>query len=219
MPNLSTLIFDWSGVISDDRKSVYEANMRLLDHYGKPLMTFEEWLPRTTLSAREFLANHGVTGEPDELFEQYRQELDKVRAKGIHPIIYPDTITSLMRLLKKGKKLIVVSAHPENNLKREAKEYGIERIFKFFVGNSKDKTKGILEVCKRIEVNPSPLNVAYIGDTIYDIIAAKKTRVRAVAVLTGVTSRARLKKYKPYAILKSVALFPSFLGITGSEKK
>ncbi len=203
MSNLSTLIFDWSGVISDDRKPVYEANMRLLERYGKSRMTFEEWLPRTTLSAREFLANHGVLGETDELFEQYRQELNKVRSKGIHPVLYPNTRVALRNLSKDGKQLVVVSSHPEKNLREEAKEYKIEHFFKFFLGNSKDKASGILEVCERVSVSPS-LNVAYIGDTIYDIQAARRTGVYSIAITNGYHILKRLKGENPDKIIDSL---------------
>lgn len=204
MPNFSVFIFDWSGVISDDRRPVYEANMRLLKRHGKQRMTFKEWLPRTTLSAREFLANHGVIGEPDKLFEEYRQELNKVRADEIHPVLYPNTLKALEKLLKNGKKLIVVSSHPEKNLREEAKEYGIEQFFKFFIGNSKDKTRGILEACERVNVKPSFLEIAYIGDTIYDIHAAKKAGVYSIAITNGYHVKERLKKENPDKTIESL---------------
>jgi beta-phosphoglucomutase-like phosphatase (HAD superfamily) len=35
-------IFDWSGTLSDDRRPVYEANMRVLVAYGKQRMTFQQ---------------------------------------------------------------------------------------------------------------------------------------------------------------------------------
>lgn len=201
----SVLIFDWSGVISDDRRPVYEANMCLLEHYGKPRMTFEEWLPRTTLSAREFLANHGVLGEPDELFEEYRQALNKVRREGIHPVIYPDTIVALEKLLKTGKTLVVLSAHPEKNLRGEAREYKIEKFFKFFVGNSKDKTIGILEACKELAIKPSTKRVAYIGDTIYDIQAAKKARVYSIGITNGYHVKERLQSENPDKLIENLS--------------
>lgn len=205
MLNIPILIFDWSGVISDDRRPVYESNMRLLEHYGKPKMTFREWLPRTTLSAREFLANEGVVAEPEEIFEEYKKMLNKVVAEGIHPVIYLDTKQSLQKLLKAGKKLIVISSHPEKNLREEAKKYGIEEYFTFFTGSVKNKTQTIIKICQKITMSLSPENVAYIGDTIYDIQAAKKAGVYSVAITGGYHTKDRLLKENPDQVIESLA--------------
>ena len=70
--NFQLLIFDWSGVISDDRLPVYESNMRLMDKHDIKRMAFNEWLPQTTMSPREFFRDHGVE-DIEELFEQHKQ--------------------------------------------------------------------------------------------------------------------------------------------------
>lgn len=53
-----------------------------------------------------------------------------------------------------------------------------------------------------------------VGDTTYDIIAARRAKVPCIAVLTGHHSRTKLKKEKPYAILKSIKYLPDFLDAT-----
>lgn len=202
--NLSTFIFDWSGVISDDRRPVYETNIRLLKRYGKPGMTFEEWLPKTTLSVREFLANHGVIEDPDKLFEEYRKLLNQVRKENIHPIIYKDAIKALRKLSGMGKELIVVSSHPENNLRQEAKEYNVKKYFSLFLGNAKDKTETIFKACRQLDILPSNRTVAYVGDTIYDIQAAKKAKVYSIGIATGYHVKERLQNEKPDKIVDNL---------------
>ena len=49
-----------------------------------------------------------------------------------------------------------------------------------------------------------------IGDTIYDISSARRA-CESSAVLTGHQPQHLLKRYHPYAILKSVADLPDFL--------
>ncbi len=44
-----------------------------------------------------------------------------------------------------------------------------------------------------------------IGDTIYDIIAGKKAKVKTIAVLTGNHSRKKLQKVNPNLIINGVA--------------
>ncbi|MBS3150179.1 HAD hydrolase-like protein, partial [Candidatus Woesearchaeota archaeon] len=43
-----------------------------------------------------------------------------------------------------------------------------------------------------------------IGDSIYDVIAAHKAKVKAIAVLTGLYSKEQLEKEKPFKIIKNL---------------
>lgn len=55
-------------------------------------------------------------------------------------------------------------------------------------------------------------NVKYhIGDSPYDIIAARRAGIKAIAVLTGVNSRKVLNREKPYKIINSVADLPKVI--------
>jgi HAD superfamily hydrolase (TIGR01549 family) len=199
------MIFDWSGVISDDRLPVYESNMLLLKHYGKPRITFDEWLPKTTLSVREFGPVYGIEVDPDYIFEQYRKTLNQVRASGIHPTIYKEAKSVLEKIFNNGNKLAVVSSHPEQNLHGEAREYGVEKYFSSFTGNSKDKTETILKICKEMGVSPSRETVVYIGDTIYDVRAAKGAGVYSISVTNGYHAKDRLEKENPDKIIESLS--------------
>lgn len=118
-------IFDWSGVISDDRAPVYRANIRILRDYGKPTMTFEEWLPKTTLTPIEFLRNHGISDDPSKLWALYKKYFNEVIESGIVPKVYPDA-HNVFEYLKKSKRVAVLSSHPTENLIREAKLYGLD---------------------------------------------------------------------------------------------
>jgi HAD superfamily hydrolase (TIGR01549 family) len=51
----------------------------------------------------------------------------------------------------------------------------------------------------------------HVGDSIYDILAAKKAKAMSIAVLTGQTPKKLLEKYKPDYIIKSVAYLPILL--------
>ncbi len=205
MINIPILIFDWSGVLSDDRLPVYETNMILLGRYGKPRITFEEWLPKTTLSVREFGPVYGINVDPDQIFEEYVKAFNEMRSTGIHPTIYPGAKEVLGKLIQAGKKLILVSSHPEKNLIQEAAEYGVDKYFDLIVGSQKDKTEAILKICGEIDVAPSPQTVAYIGDTIYDIQAAKKAGVYSIGKANGYHAKERLLNENPDRVIEDVA--------------
>lgn len=51
----------------------------------------------------------------------------------------------------------------------------------------------------------------HVGDTIYDIKAAKLARAKAIAVLSGNVSREKLKKERPFAIIRSITWLPKIL--------
>ncbi|MDE1860152.1 MAG: HAD family hydrolase [Candidatus Micrarchaeota archaeon] len=196
------VIFDWSGVISDDRRPVYESNMRVLEAHGKKRFTFEEWLPRTTLTPIELFANHGVTGDREVLFREYRDNLAQVKKEGIVTTVYPDAKVALQSLAEKGKELVVISSHPEEHLLKEAIDYGVKRYFSKFVGNVKDKAQELSELCSVQGINP--LDTVYVGDTIYDIQAAKKAGVRSVGITNGYHVKERLRTENPEFIVDSL---------------
>lgn len=202
LSNISLILFDWSGVISDDRPPVYEANMRLLQKYGVTPISFEEWLPRTRLSAVEFLADHGISGDENILAEEYRLIYTKVRSEGIHPRVYADARSSVSRLISMGKRLKVISSHPEQNLRQEAKEYGLEGSFEGFLGDQRDKTLAINATIEEMKMLAE--TVLYVGDTIYDIQAAKKAGVHSAGIASGYHVKERLIKENPDLLVDSL---------------
>jgi len=197
--NIKLLIFDWSGVISDDRRPVYEANMKILKYYNKPIISFEEWLPRTTMTPIELLANHGVHGNPDELFNLYKKYLNKVIKSGIVPRVYPDIHNVFQFLKDKGKRLAVLSSHPADNLKIEVSCYNLIPFLDLIYGDSKDKVKGLQDICRQLDIKPE--FTFYIGDTIYDIRAAKEAGIHSAGICQGYHTKERLKNEKPDLLL------------------
>jgi len=204
---LCLFIFDWSGVISDDRRPVYESNMKLLEHYGKPTMSFEEWRKRTTLTPVEFLRNHGVTekmADDREIWNLYRKEYDNVTMKGIAPEVYHDARDALEFLKNKNKTVSILSSHPEENLLREAEEYGLKIFIDSISGSAgKDKARGLKRTLERFSKNPK--DALYTGDTFLDIIEAKKAGTYSAGICNGYHSRERLAKEEPDFLFENLS--------------
>ncbi len=200
---IDIVIFDWSGVISDDRKPVYEANMALLKHFKKPVMSFEEWLPRTTMTPIEFLTNNGVDGNVEEMFSLFKKYLDEAIVAGVVPVAYTDAGGVFSYLKAKGITLAILSSHPLENLTQEAGKYGLKSFLDLVKGNSKDKVDGLKSVCQ--ELGKSPQNALYVGDTVYDIQAAKGAGIYSAGISTGYHTKDRLLKEKPEFLLDSLS--------------
>ena len=195
--------FDWSGVISDDRMPVYLANMELLKMYGKSTMSFEEWLPRTTLTPVEFMKNHSVSDNPDKIFGLHARFYSNIVKSGTKPSVYPDAEEIFDYLNSKGMEVVVLSSHPKANLKKDAKGYKLNRYIDSIFGSSKDKTKGLLDICSM--KNKEPQSVLYTGDTIYDIQAAKQAGVVSAGICDGYHTRKRLGRENPSLLMSCLS--------------
>src|SRR3990167_3882994 len=96
-------LFDWSGVISDDRPPVYEANMMLWDVRGIARINRDAFLVESRSSAAHFLREvHGVVDSEDLIFQEYSAAFKKVRESGYPPIVYPDAKSTLEKLINNG---------------------------------------------------------------------------------------------------------------------
>jgi len=195
---------DWSGVISDDRKPVYEANMRLFDHFGITRISFEEWRRRSTLSAVKILRNHGVTAGDKEIEELYVKHLDDVMKEGTVPKVYPDAKEVLEFLKNKNKIISVLSSHPEKNLMREVEEYELKIYLDLILGGvGENKAEGLERTFMRFGKKPG--DVLYTGDTIYDIKEAKKAGVHSAAVCNGYHTREMLQSGDPEFLFENLS--------------
>ena len=200
--DIKLMIFDWSGVISDDRKSVHESNGRMCEAWGIARQDFTSWLRDSTSSAATYFTMRGIVKDPSEIQEIYRTTLEQVKQDGIVPTLYPDAVVSLQKLKQLHEKVFVVSMHPADHIKQEAAGYNLEGLVTGIVGGVKDKVIAIADIIKSTGL--SAHEVAYVGDTSYDIQAAKKAGVIAIAITTGYHSREKLFEESPVLIVDSL---------------
>lgn len=208
LEDFDLFVFDWSGVVSDDRRAVYESNVRILKEYGKPGMTFVEWLSKSSGSAVEFFKNQGVDDDSNKLAKLYKKYLDELVASGFVPIVYGDVHVAFKSLKEKGKIIAVLSSHPSENLLQEARSYGLIDMISEIVSDSRDKVKDLKLIMQKFGIVSE--RIVYFGDTIYDVRAAKQAGVASAAVAgsdikqRGYHSRQMLTKENPDFILESL---------------
>ena len=173
------IVFDWSGVISDDRLAVYKANMRILKEYGKPIMTFKKWLSMTARDATEFLETQGVKDSPEKLVALYQKCLDSEEL----PKSYPDAYEVMRDIKKLMKNVAVLSSHPEKNLFEDVRRYRVDNFFTEVIGGTKNKVLGLHYICDKFNIKKG--ETIYLGDTSYDIVSAREAGVIPAAISTG----------------------------------
>jgi len=207
--DLQLVISDWSGVISDDRKPVYEANCRVLERHGLKRLGFDQWLEKTYPSAPAFLAAYGLVESPERLHEEYIAALNEVRAEGICPVLYPDARSFIETVTKTGREFAVISSHPAEHLAREAEEYDIVQFISTITGSVSDKALAIRDLISSRDLDLA--NVIYLGDMTFDVLAAKRAGVTSVGVATGYQTRELLATAEPDLLVHSLTELMTYI--------
>lgn len=198
---MKNIIFDWSGVISDDFIPAYKASMLVMDSLIGKTITKEEFRREFTLPAVNFWRKY----IPD-LTEKENEKRHELFSNNIHkvekPKPYKNTKEVLEKLDSKGIKMIVISSHPHEKLILEAKEYGFTDYFREINGSIHDKVDEIKEILQRNNFDPK--QTIYIGDMTHDIDAGKEAGVTTVALTSGYQDKNRLEKHNPDHIISNI---------------
>lgn len=115
-------------------------------------------------------------------------------------------VVSTLKGIKKHYKIALVSNCIHNEISILLKSIGIRRnIFDYIVGkedvkHSKPYPDEILKAEHLAKLKADFM----VGDSIYDVIAAKKARVKSISVLTGIAKAKELMKYRPDYIMNDV---------------
>jgi phosphoglycolate phosphatase len=116
--------------------------------------------------------------------------------------LFPEVLKSL-RILSKSYKLGIVSSNSEKNIIQNLKKHNVQNLFDFIFSQSSifGKDKILKKMCKKYQINPS--EAIYVGDEDRDIIAAKKNKIKNIAVTWGYNSEKKLKEVNPDIIVNS----------------
>ena len=164
------------------------------------------------LSSKIFLKQlvPDITKKEIESIRKYHEHYLEKTKKYVHRI--KGTLHAL-RELKKDYILALTTSSTKKDVDILLKKTKLPKsLFELIVPMTKNlKPKPapdqIIKVEKKLKIKASFM----VGDTIYDILAAKRAKVKAIAVTSGLQSKSTLKKAKPYAILKSIKYLPEYL--------
>jgi len=106
---------------------------------------------------------------------------------------------------------VVLSSHPSENLFQEAKIYGLKELFGCMTGGTRDKAKGLKDICQQLKTDQN--RTLYVGDTIYDIRAAKAAGVNSAGVATGYHLKERLQQEEPDILVSSLSELEQLLRV------
>ncbi|MFA6304961.1 MAG: HAD family hydrolase [Patescibacteria group bacterium] len=191
---MKTIIFDYSGVINDNRETTYQTVVKIFEHFKGPTISYEEfrrnWIQPFMLFYNKYL--------PDVSFEEEVIVYKKVYQEVIteHPVkLYPGIADFLKKLFVQGKDLIIVSSDAEKYIRQELQAFELDKIFKHLVAGVHDKTESVIKLVASDNLDFA--KTIFIGDTVHEIEAGKKAGILTGAVTWGIDTEDKLLAAKP----------------------
>jgi len=204
---IKAVIFDLDGTLVHMKLKVKEAKKALLEKLRKlgPINQITIEMPVNEMveiaSKLYGLSRKDLMRIVDESFQPYEIEAAE-RAE------LRENVKQILDALKRmGIKIGIASNNGVIGVSLALEKTSIKEFFDAIVTrNDADRMKPdgaiIAEAVKRLKVKPG--EAAYVGDTAYDVIAARNAGVKAVSLVGGAHPTALLKKHKPDALIKDL---------------
>lgn len=192
------VIFDFDGTLADTAVVNFGLADEVLTKQGYPKITEEDLVRYKSMHAREVFKELGLSPmKAVALIKKMRKEL---LTRVDESLVFPEISGALQELKKDGFVLGVITS---NAAEVVAKIMGRDYDLFDFV-----KTKGFFDkdVAIRAVIAKGKFkseNVVYVGDEIRDIEAAKKAKVKMIAVSWGYNKGSILAQKGPTALAKT----------------
>ncbi len=201
---IKNIIFDWSGVLSDDIVPVHRATMNVFRKLGVKALTLEYFKKEFTSPYMNFYKKFTNVSQ---------EELKKLYIKEIHSVGEPKPFPNAKKILEflhgKGIKLAILSTVPQTKLEKELDGYGFRKFFVDASGGNHDKTKAIVRVMKKNGFAPE--ETVYVGDMTHDVEVGKKAGATTIAVSWGYQTKEQLRREKPDFIIDKLDEIKKFV--------
>ena len=188
MGKYKNILLDLDGTILDSGSGIMKSVQYVLDHfsiYHEPEETLRKFIGPALIDS--FMNFYGVSKEKaEEAVEYFR---DYYPEKGMFDaFIYPGMRECIEKMAGDGKKLVLLTSKPIFFASQILQHFGLSDYFFMEIGpdlseQSSDKTR-LIEKALR-EGNFLKEDCLMVGDTKYDILAAKDVGIDSVAALYG----------------------------------
>jgi len=209
--NVSTLVFDLDGTISDPSSGIVSCVNYALGKCGFELQSPEaisaEIGPPLDIMFNKFIP--GISDlQMESMVTAYRE---RFVVKGFaENFLYQGIAEAIDSLHREGFRLGVCTSKPERSARRVLAHFGLLSCFEFVSGGDIGVAKGS-QLAELLQENAIDKDAVMIGDRGVDLVAGAQNGLRTVGVLWGFGSVEELSAENPELILESVSdLLTSF---------
>ncbi len=210
MMRVKAVIFDMDGTLIDTSEAHIKAWLEASRSIGIRGLKADDvrcHLGKTSLAIAKGLLRH--VGVSEDLAERFAELKDKLFLKKYVYMVppFPHSAITLSSLKAQGIKVAVVSSNPSQLIKEVLRSTGLLKYVDVIVGQDevregKPSPEPILKALSKLGVGKGEALV--VGDSRYDMIAAKRAGVRAYGVLTGVDTADELLKAGAQKVLPTL---------------
>jgi phosphoglycolate phosphatase len=189
------ILFDFDGTLADTLDSIITITNRLAGEFGYKQSTAQDVEALRKLNSMQIIKTSGVpVFKIPFLLQRVKLELNH-EIKNLQPI--PGILEVLQSLKDKNHKLGIVTSNSQENVKGFLERNEMIKFFSFIYAGSTlfGKSKAIKNFLKKEGVGPE--QVIYVGDETRDIEAAKKVKIKVIAVGWGFNSKEVLAQQNP----------------------
>jgi phosphoglycolate phosphatase len=194
------IIFDFDGTLADTYDAIVEIANRLSEEFGyqpvdRAKLSYFKQLSSTEIIKESQISVFKIPFLLKRVKQELGQEIDKLK-----PISGIDDC--LFELKERGYSLGIITSNIKENVLAFLENNHWQTLFDYIYSGSTlfGKHKIINEFIK--QYNLTPEQVIYVGDETRDIKAAKKSKIKAIAVAWGFNSTSALAEYQPDAIVE-----------------
>lgn len=206
MNTIKGYIFDLDHTLLESDDAQIGAALLVLNKYGilRTRQDVLEHFDKPTDKMMEALAGSQFKGEVSKLGDEHTetilQLLDKIK-------LYPKVNEILKTIHTNGKKIAIASNNYRSVIKAIIDHFGWTSLISACVGID-DVSQGkphpeMIEKCCKLMNLPTE-QCAMVGDSRYDMMAAKEAGCQRIAVCTGSTAKAEFEKIKVPIILDRI---------------
>jgi phosphoglycolate phosphatase-like HAD superfamily hydrolase len=202
---IKNIIIDWSGVINDNTRNVYQAVLIIFKNHGVNPISYEEfrqqWQQPYMLFYNRFMPY--LTHEKEQI------EYTEAIASQPEPSAYQGIVTILKKAKAQAKKIVILSGDPTEHVEKEIIRYGLEDVFTDKYTLVHDKSIVIKEIMDKYSFKAD--ETIFIGDTRHEVESGKSARVQTAAVTWGIDTEEKLKTVFPDFIIHNIKELKSLI--------
>jgi phosphoglycolate phosphatase-like HAD superfamily hydrolase len=189
------ILFDFDGTIADTLDSIVKITNRLAGEFGYKKTTLEDVEYMRNMNSMQIIKTSGIPiFKVPFLLQMVKLELNH-EIQNLKPI--SGIVEALEVLNCKDYQLGIVTSNSLENVKGFLERNDMTKLFSFIHAGSTlfGKNKAIKSFLKKEGISSE--QVIYVGDETRDIEAAKKVKIKVIAVSWGFNSKAVLAKQNP----------------------